>query len=426
MTRPRRLSSLGEDIRGDTSAPAVSTMSTTPEQRQASRTRRRELSRDRRSGRSKARNLFKWYRELSYRNTWLNPLIVMAMAGAGYALNPTPENPLHSAIFLSYAEPPDTTSRWPESPMYGKGLKDIVFVLFYTFVFSFTREFAMQRFLRPLAHHFKIVRKTKVSRFMEQAYTALYFGVFSPFGLYVMYNTDMWYFNSKAFYENYPHRSHTADFKAYYLLQAAYWLQQAIVLMLQLEKPRKDFKELVLHHVVTLSLIGLSYRFHFTWMGVAVFVTHDVSDFFLATSKTLNYLDHWLIGPYFGFFIFVWIYMRHYINIGLIYSLFTEFKTIGPWRLDWVEGYYKCGLAQVIAGTLLGSLQAVNLFWLWFILRIAKRFILSAEAVDERSEDEAEDEDSSNQGDADTPRIEVTNGENGNSNGHAAEPKKEL
>jgi acyl-CoA-dependent ceramide synthase len=77
-------------------------------------------------------------------------------------------------------------------------------------------------------------------------------------------------------------------FKAYYLLQASYWAQQAIVLVLMLEKPRKDFKELVAHHVITLSLIWLSYRFHFTYMGIAVYITHDVSDFFLAVSQSCS------------------------------------------------------------------------------------------------------------------------------------------
>jgi acyl-CoA-dependent ceramide synthase len=321
---------------------------------------------------------------------------------AGYAINPTPENPLHAAIYLSYPQAPDPTSMWPNATQYGKGLKDISFVLFYTFFFSFTREFLMQRVLRPLAHRCDITRKAKVARFMEQTYTATYFAVFIPFGLYVMYNTEVWYFRTVGFYERYPHQTHTADFKAYYLLQAAYWSQQAIVLLLQLEKPRKDFHELVLHHVVTLSLIASSYRFHFTYMGIAVFITHDISDFFLATSKTLNYLDHPLIGPYFGLFIVIWIYTRHYINLGIIISIPKEFKTVGPFVLDWDRGYYKCKLAQFISGTLLGSIQALNLFWLWFILRIAKRFIMSSEAVDERSEDEGdgdEDEDSSAHGD---------------------------
>ena len=168
--------------------------------------------------------------------------------------------------------------------MYGKGKLDIAFVAFYTVVLSFTREFLMQRLLRPMAVKCGMKSRAKQSRFMEQVYTAIYFAIFGPFGLYVMSRGPLWYFNTTAMFEGYPHRTHEAVFKAYYLLQAAYWTQQGLVLMLQLEKPRKDFKELVLHHVVTLALIGLSYRFHFANMGIAVYITHDISDFFLAVS----------------------------------------------------------------------------------------------------------------------------------------------
>jgi very-long-chain ceramide synthase len=54
----------------------------------------------------------------------------------------------------------------------------------------------------------------------------------------------------------YPYWQMTPLMKTYYLLHSAYWLQQLFVLVLGLEKPRKDFSELVLHHLVTLWLIG--------------------------------------------------------------------------------------------------------------------------------------------------------------------------
>lgn len=44
--------------------------------------------------------------------------------------------------------------------------------------------------------------------------------------------------------------------KWYYLMQGAYWCQQLLVMALKLEKPRKDYNELVAHHIVTLWLIG--------------------------------------------------------------------------------------------------------------------------------------------------------------------------
>ena len=119
---------------------------------------------------------------------------------------------------------------------------------------------------------------------MEQFHAALYHGSMGVFGLFVMSRTPVWYFNTAGMYEGFPHRAHDVYFKLYYLLGASFWTQQGLVLLLQLEKPRKDFKELVLHHIITLALIALSYRFHFTYMGVAVYITHDVSDFFLAVS----------------------------------------------------------------------------------------------------------------------------------------------
>ena len=178
--------------------------------------------------------------------------------------------------------------------MYGKGPADFAFVAFYTIFLSFTREFIMQRILRPIATSASLRphlrSRAKQARFMEQAYTAIYFGILGPFGLYVMrYQSPLWYFNTRAMYDGFPHRLHLAAFKAYYLIEASYWLQQMGVLLLMLEKPRKDFKELVAHHIITLALIGLSYRFHFTYMGLAVYITHDVSDFFLAVSFFLSF-----------------------------------------------------------------------------------------------------------------------------------------
>lgn len=266
----------------------------------------------------------------------------------------------------------------------------------------------MQKFLRPLARRSGLKSRAKQSRFMEQMYTAIYFAVLGPCGLYVMSRSPVWYFNTRGMYENFPHWTHEAYFKFYYLFQGSYWLQQAIVLCLGMEKPRKDYYELVAHHVVSLSLIAASYRFHFTYMGLAVFITHDISDFFLAvsvnfcsivwctrltkkTSKTLNYIDHPLVPQYFAVFIVSWVYLRHYQNLKILYSEFTEFKTVGPYVMDWEGGQFKSPIAHYISTVLLAALQALNLFWLWNILRVAYRIVFFNVAEDDRSDND-EDE----------------------------------
>ncbi|KAL7900840.1 TLC domain-containing protein [Trichoderma sp. SZMC 28014] len=414
--RRRKSSGLGGEIRaGDTGAPALAS-SRVSLNAQDSENYSSESSEDQ-SGtlrppkRRRARGFFSQARQTMVKHTFVLPAVLLLVFMAGYAINPSEANPLHHFIFLSYPIPQDD----PLKPIqYGKGKWDLAFVAFYTIVLSFTREFIMQELLRPLARSTGL-SKGKQARFMEQVYTAIYFGVLGPAGMYVMSHTPVWYFNTRGMYEGFPHRSHEGIVKFYYLFQAAYWAQQAIVLLLGMEKPRKDFKELVGHHIVSLALIGLSYRFHFTYIGIAVYITHDISDFFLASSKALNYIDHPIVPPYFATFVVVWIYMRHYINLKIIWSLFTEFRTVGPFELNWETQQYKCWISQYITAALLASLQALNLFWLFYILRIAFRFIRDKEATDDRSDEDDDEEDeqpkkpasSKQNGKKSVPKLEV-------------------
>nr|UWK20511.1 longevity assurance factor/sphinganine N acyl transferase subunit 1 [Trichoderma albolutescens] len=387
--RRRKSSGLGGEIRaGDTGAPALASsrvsLNAQDSENYSSESSDGQSGALKLSKRRRARGFFSQLRQTMVKHTYVLPACLLLVLLTGYAINPSEANPLHHFLFLSYPIPQDD----PLKPVqYGKGKWDIAFVTFYTIILSFAREFIMQEILRPLARKTGL-SKGKQARFMEQMYTALYFGILGPAGMYVMSRTPVWYFNTRGMYEGFPHRSHEGVVKFYYLFQAAYWAQQAIVLVLGMEKRRKDFKELVGHHIVSLALIGLSYRFHFTYIGIAVYITHDISDFFLASSKALNYIDHPIVAPYFATFVAVWIYMRHYINLRIIWSLFTEFRTVGPFELNWETQQYKCWISQYITSALLASLQALNLFWLFYILRIAFRFIRDKEATDDRSEDE--------------------------------------
>lgn len=84
----------------------------------------------------------------------------------------------------------------------------------------------------------------------------------------------------------------------------------------------------------------------------------------------------------------MWIYLRHYLNLRILASEFYEFKTVGPYELNWETEQYKSPLAHYISTALLGFLQLLNLFWLFYILRIAYRFIFHNALDDDRSDDE--------------------------------------
>jgi acyl-CoA-dependent ceramide synthase len=87
-----------------------------------------------------------------------------------------------------------------------------------------------------------------------------------------------------------------------------------------------------------------------------------------------------------------WIYLRHFLNLKILWAVLTEFRTVGPFELNWETQQYKCWISQYITFGLLASLQAVNLFWLFLILRILANYIFTSVAKDERSDDEDEEE----------------------------------
>lgn len=373
-----------------------------------SRTSKKPSSKHKYSPLSPINRLYYSSLEFAYQNTWVSPLLLLLLLILPYQLssNKSPSNPFHMFARLSYLFPKDPISHQnsidtvtpftsypvfpPQFDMYGKGPRDFAFVFSAMVFFMFFREFAMQVLLRPLAKLCGLKRPSKIDRFMEQSYSILYFSLSTPFGLYVMYNNPehLWYYNTSAFYLHYPHMAHDTCFKLFYLLQAGFWAQQSLVLLLQLEKPRRDFKELVFHHIVTMALIFLSYRFHFAMIGIAVFITMDVSDIFLALSKALNYLDSSLTMPVFFIFIFVWVYTRHYLNLKILWSILTQFKSIGPYQINMSIGQYKCWISQLITFVLLLALQIVNLYWFALILRIMVRYVLAGEQKDDRSDDE--------------------------------------
>ncbi|KZV72106.1 longevity assurance proteins LAG1/LAC1 [Peniophora sp. CONT] len=304
---------------------------------------------------------------------------------------PSPFAPL---LFISHPTPSPTGDD-VNDPRYRKGWLDLVFISYYIVFWSFIRQSITIHVCSPFARSFGINRPAKLDRFGEQGYAVLYFAFFGAWGVRIMHMLPTWWYNTSAFWTEYPHWQMIPELKAYYLAQAAYWCQQLIVLALRLEKPRKDYNELIAHHIVTLWLVGWSYGINLTLIGNAVYTSMDIPDTFLAFSKILNYLrlERAKVVS-FVVFLGVWTYFRHYLNLVMLWSVYTEFETIpedskrwapddGVWMVWWMKW-------QIFAPILL--LQVLNLFWYYLILRILYRALMVDELDDVRSDDEGDDE----------------------------------
>jgi len=181
------------------------------------------------------------------------------------------------------------------------------------------------------------------------------------------------------------------------LIQFGYWLQQIIILVLNLEKPRKDFVELVCHHIITSILIGFSYMTNFTRVGNAVFITMDFSDIWLSVAKCFKYLRFpgMVIDGLFVLFMVIWAYTRHYLFGLIIYSTWAETCPsdnnpciFDPWHGRWLTWYTKWIILFMMC-----MLEALMIHWFVLIIRIAWRVVCGKNAEDTRSDPEDDDDD---------------------------------
>jgi ceramide synthetase len=143
----------------------------------------------------------------------------------------------------------------------------------------------------------------------------------------------------------------------------------------------------MLHHIATISLIGLSYLTSFTRIGATIFLTHDIADIFLESAKCINYTARTqgrkhlsiycdiLFGIFaISFFITRLILYPRYMVWSLVYE--APLKLGGYWL-----GYY------AFAGLLI-LLQILHIFWFYLIVRMIYKLITTGIDKDVRSDDE--------------------------------------
>ncbi|KAI0268253.1 TLC domain-containing protein [Gloeopeniophorella convolvens] len=303
------------------------------------------------------------------------------------------ESPFAPLLFISYPTPSPTDDA--TDPRYRKGWLDLVFVAYHVVFFSFVRQFVVFKICYPLSQYFGIRKERVLARFGEQGYAIIYFSFFGIWGLRVMSLLPTWWYDCQHFWIDYPHWQMTPNLKRYYLMQASYWCQQLIVLLFRLEKPRKDYNELIAHHFVTLWLVGWSYGVNMTRIGNAVYASMDIPDVLLAATKLVNYLEwdrtQMLV---FAVFVCVWTYFRHYLNIVILWSVYKDFDLIPQSARSWSpkDGVWMAGWMKWQIFIPLTFLLFLNFFWSFLILRIAWRAVMSNKLKDERSDDEDEDD----------------------------------
>jgi very-long-chain ceramide synthase len=76
------------------------------------------------------------------------------------------------------------------------------------------------------------------------------------------------------------------EMKWYLLTQLAFWIQQ--IFTVNIEERRKDFYQMLSHHVITSTLLSAAYIYRFFNVANVVLSLMDIVDFLLPVSS-INY-----------------------------------------------------------------------------------------------------------------------------------------
>ena len=124
----------------------------------------------------------------------------------------------------------------------------------------------------------------------------------------------------------------------------------------------QDFLEMFLHHIVTISLMVLSWTCHLHRIGSIVLLVHDFADHWLELAKLGRYTKYQKIcDTSFVMFAVTWVFTRlAYFPVIVIFSINEEAGQI----LQIFPAYY-------VFSFLLNLLLILHLIWGYFILKVA-------------------------------------------------------
>ncbi|XP_049930112.1 ceramide synthase 2 isoform X2 [Epinephelus moara] len=219
-------------------------------------------------------------------------------------------------------------------------------------------------------------------RFCEASWRCVFYSFAFVYGVLALYDKP-WLYNLKEVWAGFPKQSMLPSQYWYYLLEMGFYL--SLLFSLTFDVKRKDFKEQVIHHFATLTLLGFSWISNYIRIGTLVMAVHDSADILLEGAKVLNYAKwHHTANTLFVVFTVLFTLTRLVIfPFWLIHCTWVyPVEEFAPFF-----GYYFFNVMLVVLLTL-------HLYWAFLIARMVYKLIFTKLEGDDRSDEEEDDSDS--------------------------------
>lgn len=213
-------------------------------------------------------------------------------------------------------------------------------------------------------------RKMKIKKFQEAGWGFSFYTFIWIWGLITISDKNYFTKSIHLVWADYPMAAPTIDVTWYYWLSMGHYIHLFCAQFADIK--RKDFVEMVVHHIVTLLLLTFSWMVNFTRIGALVLAVHDGCDVFLQLAKLFNYMHlQMFTDATFAVFAITFFVCRLIIFPGrIIYSSLVWTVTTGGYK-PWFVYYFFNGL--------LLSLLVLHFIWFSIIMSMLIRWLRTGE-----------------------------------------------
>ncbi|KAI1723430.1 TLC domain-containing protein [Ditylenchus destructor] len=231
----------------------------------------------------------------------------------------------------------------------------------------------------------------KFRRVAETAWRFTFYTSIWVVGLCVLWDQpQLWDVNSS--YRDWPNHHIPDKIWYYYIVETGfYWA--LLFSTFAFDVRRSDFWEMMLHHMVTIFLLSMSWTINFVRVGTLILISHDSADILLELGKLFRYA-RWSTSTTIVFVIlFVcWTGTRLvYFPFWVIHSMLFEAPKFVQKSYRW-ENLLQRPMVPRLLMIMLCVLLILHLFWTFLLLKIAAKSLKSG--VDDIREDSESEDDS--------------------------------
>ncbi|GFS10316.1 ceramide synthase 2 [Elysia marginata] len=265
--------------------------------------------------------------------------------------------------------------------IYRAQFRDLHVAIYLAVIISAIRIFFERCIFGPIGHSYglkSVVKKASPNPVLEKAFKEKK----SPSNDSIQ---KSWFYETKFCWRGWPHHHVPTDVYWYYMVEFGFYL--SLLASLFTDNKRKDFTEMIVHHIATLLLMGMSWANNFVRIGTLVLLVHDAVDSWMEAAKVAKYLKFdGICNVLFLIFMIVWVLTRMMLfPFRIIHSTMFEASAEMDPEVGWLTMYS-------VYNILLCTLQVLHIIWFYYICLIAADAFKGQVKQDSRSSLESESE----------------------------------